>query len=769
MWSRPRPRAALSTLAAAALVAVSAPCLQAQQSPGELTLDRIFNSREFSSDGFGPARWLEDGSGYTTVEPSSSVRGLDIVRYDPASGSREVLVAAADLVPAGQSSPLIVENYEWSSDGGKLLIYTNSKRVWRYNTRGDYWVLDLKSGMLQKLGGDVEPSTLMFAKFSPQGDRVAYVHDHDLYDERLSDGHITRLTEGGSLTLINGTFDWVYEEEFDDRDGFRWSPDGTHIAYWQIDASGEKDFLLINDTDSLYPKVKKIPYPKVGTTLPLARVGVIPADGGQTVWADVPGDPRNNYIPRMDWADDSRELVIQHMPRAQNVDDVMLVDAATGKAHTVYSDRDSTWVDVVDDMLWLDGGKRFTWVSEKDGWRHVYVISRDGKDQKLVTPWPFDVVSIELIDDKGGWLYYIASPNNATQRYLYRSRLNGSGKAQRLTPAADSGWSSYQISEDAKWAFQTHASFGSPPTVHLVSLPDHKEVRTLVRNERLARTLDSIDRGDASFFKVDIGDGVKLDGWMMKPPHFDPSKKYPLLFYVYGEPAGQTVTDNWGGRNYLWFLYLTQQGYLVASVDNQGTPAPRGRAWRKAVYANIGPLASAQQAAANRKIRTWDYVDSTRIGIWGWSGGGSMTLNMMFRYPDLYRTGMSVAPVPDQRLYDAVYQERYSGLITEHPESYQRGSPINFAQGLKGNLLLVHGSGDDNVHYQGSEELINRLVALDKPFQFMDYPNRSHCICEGEGTTLHLYSLLTRYLEEHLPAGGRSRAMSAPGTAASGR
>lgn len=743
-------------LIAAALLVAAVPAVRAQQPEGKLTLDRIFASSEFATERFGPARWLEDG-GYTTVEPSEKGQGRDIVRYDPSTGKREVLVSASRLVPEGRSAPLVLEDYEWSEDGSKLLVYTNSKRVWRYHTRGDYWVLDLGSGKLQQIGGGAPPSTLMFAKFSPQGDRVAYVQGHDLYVQRLSDGRITRLTRGGSLTLINGTFDWVYEEEFDDRDGFRWSPDGTHIAYWQIDASGERDFLLIDDTDSLYPEITKIPYPKVGTTLPSARVGVIPAGGGETVWADIPGDPRDNYIPRMEWAANSRELVVQHMPRRQGTDDVMLVDAATGEARTIYSDHDSAWVDVVDDMYWLDGGKRFTWVSQKDGWRHVYLVSRDGEHETLATPWPFDVVSVEKIDDEGGWLYYIASPENAARRYLYRSKLDGSGRPQRLTPAADSGWNAYQVSRDARWAFQTHSSFGSPPVVRLVSLPGHEVVRTMEANEKAADAVRALDRGPADFFTVDIGGGVVLDGYLMKPPHFDPEKKYPLLYYVYGEPAGQTVTDSWFGRNYLWFLYLTQQGYLVASIDNQGQPEPRGREWRKVVYANIGPLASEQQAAANREMRTWPYVDSTRIGIWGWSGGGSMTLNMMFRYPKLYRMGMSVAPVPDQRLYDAVYQERYSGLITEHPESYERGSPINFAGGLEGDLLLVHGSGDDNVHFQGSEELIDRLVELGKPFQFMDYPNRSHCICEGEGTTLHLYSLLTRYLEEHLPAGGKER------------
>lgn len=757
MSFRVRPPTPLTLMVAVALVATVSPHLRAQQSPGELTLGRIFNSNEFASQRFGPARWLGDG-GYTTLEPSRGVRGFDIVRYDPTTGAHKVLVSARSLIPPGRTEPLMIEDYQWSKDGSKVLIYTNSKRVWRLRDRGDYWVLNLGTGKLQRIGGDAPPSTLMFAKFSPQGDRVAYVHDHDLYVERLSDGHITRLTHGGSRDLINGTFDWVYEEEFEDRDGFRWSPDGTHIAYWQINASGEGTWILMNDVDSLYPKLEKYPYPVVGTTLGSARVGIVPADGGKTVWARIPGNPRDNYIPRMEWADNSRQLLIQHIPRKQDTDDAMLVDAATGEAHTVYFKHDTTWVNVVDDLYWIDGGKDFTWVSEKDGWRHVYVVSRDGKHVTLATPGPFDVVSVEHVDPTtSGWIYYIASPDNATQRYLYRSRLNGTGRAERLTPAADSGWNSYQISRDAKWAFQTHSAFGSPPTVTLVSLPDNHVVRTLVSNEHLVKTVDALDRGPADFFKVNIGGGVVLNGYIMKPPHFDPTKKYPLLYYVYGEPAGQTVTDRWFGRNYLWFLYLTQHGYLVASIDNEGQPEPRGRAWRKSVFADIGPLASAQQAAANRVMRRWSYVDSTRIGIWGWSGGGSMTLNMLFRYPDLYQTGMAVAPVPVQRLYDAVYQERYEGLITEHPEAYKLGSPITFAQNLKGNLLLVHGSGDDNVHFAGSEDLINKLVALNKPFQFMLYPNRSHCLCEGQGTIPDLYSLLTRYLEAHLPPGPRDQ------------
>lgn len=746
-------RAPFSLLFAATLLFGGTATIQAQQSAGELSLERIFDSREFASERFGPVRWLVDGSGYTTVEPSTGVRGFDIVRYDPASGDREILVAAGQLIPEGGSAPLILDDYDWSDDGTKLLVYTNSQRVWRANSRGDYWVLDLESGALQQLGADADEATLMFAKFSPQADRVAYVRENDVYVERLSDGAITKLTEGGSHTLINGTFDWAYEEEFGIRDGFRWSPDGEHIAYWQLDASGVREFLLVNYTDSLYPTVTSLPYPKVGETLSAARVGVVSADGGETVWADLEGDPRNNYIARLEWAAGSDEYAIQYLNRPQNTNQVMLVDAATGAAHTVYTDRDDAWVDVVDDMLWMDGGSRFTWVSERDGWRHVYAVSRDGSEVVLLTPWDMDIVSVELIDDAGGWLYFIASPDNPTQRYLYRSHLDGSGDPERLTPAADAGWNTYQLSHDGAWGFQTHAAFGTPSTVRLVSLPDHETVRTMVDNATVRQAVAGLDRGESEFFRVTTEDGVTMDGWIMKPSDFDPSRKYPLLFFVYGEPAGQTVTDNWGRNRYLWHLMLTQQGYLVASVDNRGTPAPRGREWRKSVHGEIGTLASGDQAGAARIIRAWDFVDEGRIGIWGWSGGGSMTLNMMFRHPELYQTGMSVAPVPDQLLYDAIYQERYSGVLPDYADGYRRGSPISHVAGLRGNLLLIHGTGDDNVHYQGSERLINAMIERGKEFTMMAYPNRTHGIFEGPGTTMHLYGLLTRYLKEHLPAG----------------
>jgi dipeptidyl-peptidase-4 len=715
-------------------------------------LHRIFASKEFDTAPFGPIAWVDEGEAYTVLEPAKPSEGRDIVRYSTATGAREVVVSAARLIPPGASKPLEILGYEWSKDLNCLLIFTNAKRVWRMNTRGDYWVLDRRKGELWQLGGQIPPSSLMFAKLSPDATHVAYVSGNNLYFQSLATRKIVPLTTDGSADIANGTSDWLYEEEFYLRSAYRWSPDSKSLAYWQVNSEGVGQYALLNDTEAELPVVRKYPYPQAGTSNPAARIGVAALDGGITKWVALPGAPHEYYIPYMEWKSPG-EVVIERLNRRQNSNVVWLADARTGTAHQILEERDPTWVDVVDPIKWIESGARFLWLSERDGWRHVYAVSLEGGRVQLLTPGDFDVESV--LSQDAMWLYFMASPQNPTQRYLFRTPLDHPGNPQRLSPADAPGAHSYNISPNLKWAVHTYSRFDQPPVLDMVGLPDHHVQRSLSDNAALAAKVKPLLDPPVEFFRVDIGEGVQLDGWMIKPPDFDASKRYPILIHVYGEPAGQTVRDGWS-KAMLFHRAIAREGYLVASFDNRGTAAPRGRAWRKSIYGSLGPLSSQDQAAALRALaKSRPYVDLNRVAVWGWSGGGTNTLNLLFRYPDLYRVGMAVASVPDQRYYDTAYQERFMGTPQDNPEGYRKGSAINFAEGLKGDLLLVHGSGDDNVHFKGAELLVNRLIALGKPFEFMDYPNRTHALAEGEGTTYHLYSLLARYLLEHLPAGPR--------------
>ncbi len=715
---------------------------------GSLTLEDIYSSNKYSAAGFGPVRWMKDNKGYSTLERSAD-KGIDIVQYDAQSGKKKILVAADQLIPAGGDTPLSIQDYIWSDDNSLLLIFTNTRKVWRYHTRGDYWVLHLASGKLQQLGKSVERATMMFAKFSPDARRVAFVSKNNIYVEELGNGNITQITKDGNDYTINGTFDWVYEEELDCRDGFRWSPDSKFIAYWQSDTRGTGTFYMINNIDSLYSKPIPLPYPKVGTTISAVKVGVVSAGGGTTKWFDIPGDPRNNYLARMQFIPRSNEVMIQQLNRLQNTNKVWVGNIATMEIKNILTDKDEAFLDVHDNIMWLDNEKAFTWTSEKDGWTKLYRVSRDGKKITPIIKENMDVVNISCIDPKGGYVYYIASPQNFTQRFLYRSRLDGNGRAERVTPATLGGQHNYQINSDASWAIHTQQSAEVPPVISLVQLRGHKTVRVLQDNAALKQVVSGAQLQPKEFIKVQAGD-VTLDAWMIRPTGFDVSKKYPLMLYVYGEPAGSTVQDNWQGGD-LWHRFLAQQGYVVVSIDNRGTKAPRGREWRKSIYRQVGILAAKDQYAALEQLKKqYTFIDADRVGIWGWSGGGQMTMNCMFRYPDTYKTGVALAFVSDQRLYDATYQERYMGLPDDNEEGYREGSPITHAANLKGNLMIIHGTGDDNVHYQSFEMLADKLIRHNKLFSMMSYPMRSHSINERTNTSLHLRRTMYKFLKDNL-------------------
>ena len=717
----------------------------------KLTLEDIYTNNLYRSKGIGQIRWMKDNKGYSMLEYNTVAKANDIIRYNVASGTKSILVSANQLLPAGNSLPLSIYDYGWSDDNNQLLIFTNTRKVWRYHTRGDYWVLNLTTGKLTQLGKGLEEATLMFAKFSPDGRRVAYVSKLNIYVEDIATGKITQLTKDGGGNIINGTFDWVYEEELDGRDGFRWSPDGKNIAYWQADTKGVGTFYMINNVDSNYSVPIPLPYPKVGTANSAVKVGVVPATGGQTKWFKVPGDPRNNYLARMDYIPGSDEVMIQQLNRLQNTNSVWVGNTKTMGLKNILTDKDEAFLDIHDNIVWLDNTKAFTWTSEKDGWMHLYKVSRDGKQMQLITKGNFDVVNINCIDPAGGYVYYIASPDNFTQRYLYRSRLDGSGTAERVSPKDMAGQHSYQIAGDAKYAIHSFENAATPRRIALIDLSTHKEIQLLEDNAALKSKMNELGLRPKEFFKVDIGQ-VQLDAWMIKPIAFDPQKKYPVIFHVYGEPAGSTVQDNWGTGDNLWHQYLANEiGCIVVSIDNRGTRVPRGRDFRKSIYRQIGLLAADDQAAAAKKImEQFSFIDANHTGIWGWSGGGQMSLHCIFRHGDVFKSAIAIAFVSHQALYDNIYQERYMGLPDDNKEGYREGSPVTHAKKLQGNLLIMHGTADDNVHYQNFEMLVNELIKHNKLFSMMSYPMRDHSINQRENTTLHLRKTMEQYWKRNL-------------------
>ncbi len=695
--------------------------------------------------------WTSDGTGYYSFNEGS------IFRHDPKTDAQSVVVGKEQLIPSGTSTALKVQSFDYSPNRTKILLFTNTARVWRYNTRGDYWILTPIGNELKQLGKGLPAQSLMFAKFSPDSRFVAYVSQHNLYIEDVSTGQIRKLTADGSRKLINGTFDWVYEEEFGCRDGFRFSPDGKQIAFWQVDATRIRDYYMLNTTDSNYSQVIPVEYPKVGEAPSPVRIGVVTLSGGIIRWMNIAGDPRQHYLPRMEWSGPN-ELIVQQLDRKQQESKLIYCKTTDGSSATFWAENDDAWVDMNTDnpvgWNWINKGQEFLWVSEKDGWRHIYKISRDGKEVTLLTKGNYDIGKIVSIDEALNYIYFTASPENATQSYLYRVRINnGKDEAELVSPAAQKGTHQYQVSPTGKLAKHSFSNNNTPMVTEWVSLPDN---RPLNANKSIAANLKINTSLNVEYVKVTTQDNILLDAWIHKPANFDPNKKYPVVFYVYGEPAATTTDDSYGNHtNFLYNGDMAADGYVQVALDNRGTPALKGAAWRKSIYRKIGDINIRDMAMGAKKIIELPYIDKSRVAVWGWSGGGSSTLNLMFRYPDIFQTGIAIAAVANQLNYDNIYQERYMGLPQENKQDFVNGSPITHVKGLKGNLLYIHGTGDDNVHYSNAEALVNELVKYNKQFQFMAYPNRTHSISEGEGTSLHLSTLYTQFLREHCAPGGR--------------
>ncbi|URM36015.1 S9 family peptidase [Flavobacterium anhuiense] len=692
--------------------------------------------------------WLPNSHSFW-VSKDNNVSVYDVDKLD----KQNTILSKEQLAEAGFKGE--IEDLVWNDLKTKVLVYTNSKKVWRDNTRGDYWYFDLPSGKGKQLGKNLDASSLMFAKFSSDNENVAYVSKHNIYVENLNSGKITPVTTDGTDKIINGTFDWVYEEELAARDGFRWSPDGKSIAFWRVDATSTKFHYMINNTDSLYPTIIPVEYPKAGEKPSSVKIGIVNIDSLQTNWLNIPGEPDNNYLVRMKWINNESVMVIQ-LNRNQNQVTMYDCNAKSGLARVIYKEESNSWIDVFDissglyDIFpcqFVDNEKSFLWSSDADGWMHIYKISLDGKSKELVTKTNFDAY-YKAYNEKTKTIYFIASPDDATQRYLYETNLN-SKKTKRVTPAIFEGSNRYIFSTDAAYAQHTNASISRDYNQRLIALSGHQKIYPKEADVFAAPHRDySLEK-----FKVKTVDGIDIDGIMAKPLDFDASKKYPVFFYVYGEPMATVANDSPYFNEFI--AALIPKGYIGIAMDNRGTPAMKGSQWRKSIYKNIGIINTHDQAMAAKEVLKWNFIDADRVAIHGWSGGGAVTLNLMFQYPDIYKTGIAIAAVTDQHFYDNIYTERYMGLPEENEATYIQASPVTHAKNLKGNLLYIHGTGDDNVHYKNAEVLINELVKYDKMFDLMIYPNRSHSIDEGEGTSQHLMDTFVRYTEKNCPPGAK--------------
>ena len=709
--------------------------------------------------------WNESETGYFTIKDNN------IVLVSTRGKEDKVILSSS------QVNNLEIESFSFSQSKNKILIFTQSVKVWRYNTRGDYWVYDFKKNEIQKLGRNMSNSSLMFAKFSPNERFVAYVSKEktesgirnsstsvNIYLESLDDRSIKKLTSSnGTKKLINGTFDWVYEEEFGCRDGFIFNEDGTRIAFWQIDANQVRDFYMINNTDSIYSYTIPVEYPKVGEDLTPARIGVINLSNEEITWMKIPGEQNKFYLPRMTWMPGRNDLMIQQLNRKQNHSKIYIANANDGSTELLMEEKDDAWVDlrsswpyqVQAGWKFINNGKEFLYTTEKDGWSHIYRFDITNKTEYLVTKGNYDVVKPLAYDEKNESVYFIASPENPTERYLYKTSAKGDGKLIRVTPDILEGSHNYQISTKAKYAFHSFSNYFTRPMQAIVSLPNHKFIN---ENQNMIEKYDLEKKKDhpLEFFEITTVDNVTMEGWIVKPKNLNKNKKYPVLFYFYSEPAGQTGVNRYGaGNNSLYDGNLGEDGYVYVTFDGRGTPSPKGRAWRKAIYRNIGRINVRDMAMGAKAVfEKYEFIDTSRVAVHGWSGGGTATLNCLFQYPEIFHTGIAAAAVANQLTYDNIYQERYMGDPKESYQDYIDGSPIKYAKNLKGNLLYIHGTGDDNVHYQNAEMLANELIKHKKVFYMLSYPNRSHGIRE-DGAYPHVRLMFTDFLRKNCPPGGR--------------
>ena len=702
-----------------------------------ITLEEIWQQFNFFPRSVPGFNFQNDGVHYTRLEQNR------INQYDLVSGKRTETIFDPASVSGVDGFNGIIDDYIFSDDENKILVKTQTEQIYRHSTRANFYIYDRKGKSLKALFPEGKQR---YATFNPQGDKVAFVHANNLYFHDMNTGKVTQITDDGEVNaIINGATDWVYEEEFAYDRAFEWSGDGQSIAFLRFDERAVKEFTMTNYRDGLYPEYVTFKYPKVGEENATVTVHIYNIGAGGTI--DVAASlSEDYYIPRIKWTKDPNQLCVYRMNRHQNQLELLLANAKSGKTSLLLKESSKTYVSefVFDNLFFLEDGKSFLWTSEKSGWHHIYLYDMKGKEKQQLTAGEWDVTDLYGIDEKTGLVYYQAAEKSPLERQVYSVSTQGKRK-QKLADA--SGWNSAQFSSTYDYFVLTHSTINSPAS-YTVFDKDGKEVRVIEDNTALKRKLESYGTQAVDFFSFENTDGVELNGYMIKPANFQENQRYPVLMYVYGGPGSQTVSDSWKGQNYWWFQMLAQQGYIVVSVDNRGTGA-RGVEFKKMTYQQLGKYETIDQIEAAKYLGTLKYVDSNRIGIFGWSYGGYMSSLCAMKGDGTFKAAIAVAPVTNWKWYDTIYTERFMRTENENPDGYRDNSPVYFANQLEGAYLLVHGLGDDNVHFQHSAEMANALISANKQFETYFYPNRNHGIY-GDNARLHLYTKMTNFLNENL-------------------
>ncbi|MGD9488215.1 MAG: S9 family peptidase [Calditrichaceae bacterium] len=702
----------------------------------ELTVEDIYSSGQFYGRSPAGLNWVPGENAYSFIKYEGVSRLPVLYKFDLKSQKEIALLDSAILKSPDDQKPLRWSSCKWSDSGSKILLTSHMEYIWRHSRQAIYYIYDFKSKTLRKISRDGK--ALSNVKFSPDESMVGYVLENNLYMMNLLSGDVTQLTSDGSDTIINGQFDWVYEEEFAISDGWEWSPDGKKIAFWRLDQSPEPKFSWI-DFDPVNGSVETIRYPKAGDPNALVKIGVFDLISGQTTWMDTGNEP-DIYIPRIKWTQNPDILSIQRLNRLQNKLELMLADAKSGKTKTILTETDPCWIDVADDLVFLKNKREFVWTSERDGYKHIYLYNMDGKLIRQLTGGSWEVKNVSGFD--GNLLFFDANKDNMNENHFFSIDLKGRN-LKKITHIP--GWHRATFSSDYKYFFHSYSNVKTP-TKYLISGINGKAIQPIEENN--IEALNEYELSYPEFFMFRTEDGEMLNAMMIKPVDFDAKKKYPVLIYGYSGPESQTVRNSWGRTTFLWHNLLAQKGYIIFTLDNRGTGG-RGKAFKNLAYGDMGKWAVHDHIQGAKYLAGMPYVDKDRIGIWGWSGGGWLTLMSMTKASDYFKAGVAVAPVSDFRLYDTIYTERYLGLPSMNEAGYDSSSALSFTDRYKGGLLIVHGSADDNVHYQNSMQFIKKLQLRGKQFDLMIYPGLNHGI-HARNSYLHLFTMITNFILTNL-------------------